>query len=896
MKKNIETKEEHPIRLRYYLLGAVALWSILIGLSLAWNLRIQDSETLEAARIEARTAFEKDVLYRRWNAALGGVYAPVTGETPPNPYLDTPERDITTLLGKKLTKINPAYMTRQVHELARKTLGVRGHITSLNPIRPANAPDPWETRSLKSFQMGLKEVSSVEGIEGNEYMRLMRPLLTENNCLKCHAAQGYKLGDIRGGISVSVPMAPLMDVAQSHVLALCVGHGLLWLIGLVGIGFAFRRLNHQIHKRMGVEEALRESEGRYRLLADNITDNIWVLDLETLSFSYVSPSVEGITGYSAEEATGLQLQDVLTPASMKLSTEILSEELVRESQHPDPSRSRILELEQYRKDGTTVWTEVSMQFIHDIEGRPSSILGVTRDVAERKLAEEAMRESELQFKSTFELAAVGICHADPSGTFLKTNQRFSEILGYSGNELNELTWQSITHPDDLNADLEKAQQVLENRLKTYTIEKRFFKKDGVIIWVNLTVSLVRKLDGTPHYFIGVIEDLSERKNMESQLQRAQKMEAMGLMAGGIAHDLNNILSGIVSYPELLLMDLPEDSPLRKPIKTIQESGMRAADVVEDLLTIARGVASGKEVLNLNTVIEAYLDSAEHQKLEKIHPLTVFKTDLDSELLNITGSASHVNKVLTNLAVNASEAIEGKGTVTISTTNRYLDEPLRGYEDVRTGEYVMLTVSDDGSGISPQDLDRIFEPFYTKKVMGRSGTGLGLAVVWNSMQDHDGYINIKTSERGTVFELYFPVTREETATEKEEVPLGDYLGHGEKILVVDDEERQREIASGILTKLGYNAETVSSGEAAIRYVKENAVDLIVLDMVMPKGINGLETYEEIIKIHPGQKAIIASGYAKTKEVNMAQELGAGKYIKKPYALEKVGLAVKVALEK
>jgi CheY-like chemotaxis protein len=277
-------------------------------------------------------------------------------------------------------------------------------------------------------------------------------------------------------------------------------------------------------------------------------------------------------------------------------------------------------------------------------------------------------------------------------------------------------------------------------------------------------------------------------------------------------------------------------------------------------------------------------------------LTVFKTDLDSELLNITGSASHVNKVLTNLAVNASEAIEGKGTVTISTTNRYLDEPLKGYEDVRTGEYVMLTVSDDGSGIFPQDLDRIFEPFYTKKVMGRSGTGLGLAVVWNSMQDHDGYINIKTSERGTVFELYFPVTREETATEKEEVPLGDYLGHGEKILVVDDEERQREIASGILTKLGYNAETVSSGEAAIRYVKENAVDLIVLDMVMPKGINGLETYEEIIKIHPGQKAIIASGYAKTKEVNMAQELGAGKYIKKPYALEKVGLAVKVALEK
>jgi len=245
---------------------------------------------------------------------------------------------------------------------------------------------------------------------------------------------------------------------------------------------------------------------------------------------------------------------------------------------------------------------------------------------------------------------------------------------------------------------------------------------------------------------------------------------------------------------------------------------------------------------------------------------------------------------------ASEAIEGSGTVTISTANQYLDEPLKGYEDIRTGEYVLLNVSDDGSGISSEDLERVFEPFYTKKVMGRSGTGLGLAVVWNSMQDHNGYINVKSSEKGTVFELYFPTTREQVADEGEQVPLDDYLGHGEKILVVDDEERQRQIASEILTRLGYTAEAVSSGEEAIAYVKENPVDLIVLDMVMPKGINGRKTYEEIIKIRPGQKAIIASGYAKTKEVDKAQELGAGKYIKKPYTLPKVGLAVKEELEK
>ena len=165
-----------------------------------------------------------------------------------------------------------------------------------------------------------------------------------------------------------------------------------------------------------------------------------------------------------------------------------------------------------------------------------------------------------------------------------------------------------------------------------------------------------------------------------------------------------------------------------------------------------------------------------------------------------------------------------------------------------------------------------------------------------MQDHNGYINVKSSEKGTVFELYFPTTRKEMTAEAEEVPLDDYLGHGETILVVDDEERQREIAGGILTRLGYIAEAVSSGEEAIEYVRENPVDLIVLDMVMPQGINGRRTYEEIIKIRPGQKAIIASGYAKTKEVDLAQELGAGRYIKKPYTLSKVGLAVKEELAK
>jgi len=388
----------------------------------------------------------------------------------------------------------------------------------------------------------------------------------------------------------------------------------------------------------------------------------------------------------------------------------------------------------------------------------------------------------------------------------------------------------------------------------------------------------------------------EKTKLQDQLHQAQKMEALGLMAGAVAHDLNNILGGIVAYPDLILMDLPEESPLREPIEVIKDSGKRAVDVVADLMTITRGVATGKEVWNLNDLAGEYLNSGEHKNLEKMRPSVVFKTELDTELLNITCSPTHIKKSLMNLVTNASEVIGGGGTVTISTANQYLDEPLKGYEDVRIGEYTVLSVSDDGSGISPEDLERIFEPFYTKKVMGKSGTGLGLTIVWNTVQDHNGYIDVKTSERGTIFDLYFPVTRDELTQGEEEVPREDYQGHGERILVVDDEEKQREIACWLLTRLGYVAEAVSSGEEAIAYVKEHPVDLIVLDMAMPKGINGRKTYEEIIKIRPEQKAIITSGFAKTKEVDIAQELGAGKYIKKPYILEKIGVAVKEELEK
>jgi two-component system, cell cycle sensor histidine kinase and response regulator CckA len=243
-----------------------------------------------------------------------------------------------------------------------------------------------------------------------------------------------------------------------------------------------------------------------------------------------------------------------------------------------------------------------------------------------------------------------------------------------------------------------------------------------------------------------------------------------------------------------------------------------------------------------------------------------------------------------------ESIKVRGRVVLSTSNRYLDRPLRGYDDVAVGEYVVLAVSDDGQGISQDDLKRIFEPFYTKKVMGRSGTGLGLAVAWNIMLDHKGYIDVRTGREGTTFALYFPATREELPAQRLPKTAQHHKGRGQKILVVDDEVSQREISCRMLEVLGYRPHAVASGEEAVDYLRTNTVDLVLLDMIMDPGLNGRETYERIVKLHPGQKAIIISGFAETDEVLEAQRLGAGQFLKKPVTLGKLGRAVQEELEK
>jgi len=503
-----------------------------------------------------------------------------------------------------------------------------------------------------------------------------------------------------------------------------------------------------------------------------------------------------------------------------------------------------------------------------------------------------MREQHYLLESLLDNIPIGIAVWDKHKKIIHLNNSFTAITGYLSQDLPELSkWPKLAYPSP-----QYRKEVQENWRKSVKQEEASEYK------VTCRNGDVKDIEFRAVFLpdsrvINTLMDVTDRNRTEKELKnsreievRSKKMESMGLLAGGVAHDLNNILSGIVSYPDLILMELPEDNKFRKSIEIIRDSGQKATAITQDLLTIARGVAIAKEPCNINSFVESYIKSPDFMLLQEWNPYVSIDISLEENLMNVMGSPVHIRKIIMNLVSNGCEAIHTSGNVLISTANCYVDTPFSGYNEIKEGEYVVLSVLDQGPGISAEDLDRIFEPFYSKKVMGRSGTGLGLTIVWNVTQDHNGHINVLSSDSGTKFNIYFPITRKSKPFYESSIDISDLKGNGELILIVDDVNSQREITTSIIEKLGYKAESVPSGEAAIDYIINRPVDLILLDMIMTPGINGRRTYEKVLQIRPEQKAIIVSGYADNDEGQKALKLGASFFLMKPITIQELGVAI------
>jgi two-component system, cell cycle sensor histidine kinase and response regulator CckA len=517
---------------------------------------------------------------------------------------------------------------------------------------------------------------------------------------------------------------------------------------------------------------------------------------------------------------------------------------------------------------------------------------------------EALHESEEEYHSIMENIEDGYYEVDIKGNLTFFNESMRKILGHEREKLVGMNNRHYTDEENSRKVYQTFNRVYQTGKPVKNFEWQIIRKDGTRRDVEVSISLIRNAEGHPTGFRGIVQDSTDRKQAEEdrktlqeRLQRAEKMEALGTLAGGVAHDLNNVLGGLVGYSELLLIDIPEGNAWRGHVSSILNSSLRAAAIIQDLLTLSRRGVATSEVVNLNKLIPDFIKTPEFEKMKAYHPHVSLKTDLEEGLLNIKGSQVHLGKTIMNLISNASEAISGQGEVIIRTTNCYIDKPIRGYDEMQEGDYVVLSVSDNGKGISASDIKKIFEPFYTKKVMGRSGTGLGLAVVWGTVKDHDGYIDVQSEDgKGSTFTIYFPATREEATGDEQKISPEQYMGRGETILVVDDVKEQREVAASMLTRLGYRVDAVSGGEEAIVYLKAGKVDIIVLDMIMDPGMDGLETYQRALAINPKQRAIIVSGFSETDRVHKALALGAGAYVRKPYMMEKIGMAVRRELLK
>ncbi len=477
---------------------------------------------------------------------------------------------------------------------------------------------------------------------------------------------------------------------------------------------------------------------------------------------------------------------------------------------------------------------------------------------------------------------------DINGKILYVNSAFTKITefdaseaigktpnivksGKQSKEFYENMWNTI-----LNGNIWEGQLINKTKSGKFYIEK-------------MNITPVKNEEGEIQYFIAIKQDITREIENEKKLLKMEKLKIVETMASGVAHEINNLLISVVSYPDILINFLDNKEKIIKGLKEIQTAGLKISEILLDLTALSPKIALPKQRINLNNVIDECINSNEIAELLNNKDITIQKI-LDKNLNFIKGTYSYIYKSIINLIKNAIEAIKLKGKILITTENIYLNENISEKFEVNEGEYVKLTIKDTGEGISEEDIDRIFDPFFTKKKLGRKSTGVGLTIVWNTIKSHNGAIEVKSDKTGTSFFLYFPAVKEKLISDYKKIKIEKKYS----ILVVDDEESQREIILEILLNNGFDVKTVSSGEEAIEYIKRNKVDLIILDMIMEPGIDGCETFERIKKINPNQKAIIISGMSYSERINRALSLGVKDFIKKPYTSKQLINIVKANL--
>jgi PAS domain S-box-containing protein len=542
------------------------------------------------------------------------------------------------------------------------------------------------------------------------------------------------------------------------------------------------------------------------------------------------------------------------------------------------------------KDGTRIPILIGAAML---EGSTDEGVCFVLNLTERMKADEALRASEIRFKTLFEQAAVGVAQVDVgTGRFSQINRRFCEIFGRGREELSEMPATEITHPKTSERRFDSARLLSVDSMREFTVERRYARKDGSEVWAQVTVSEMWAPGQAPDYYMVIVQDITSRKKLEDQFREAQKMEAMGTLAGGIAHDFNNILSSINGYTELAQIRLVGNPEVREYLGSVLQAGHRAADLVRQILAFSRRETVERAPIQLRPVV------AESVKLLRATiPSTIeFVTSLATDAPTVLADATQINQVMMNLGTNAWHAMKDtSGKIEFSLERCVVDEiHAAAHPRLRPGLYARVSVRDSGCGMDQATVQRIFEPFFTTKPQGE-GTGLGLSVVHGIMENHDGSVAVYSQpSEGTVFRLYFPAhTGEEIDANSEEAPTP--RGNGERILFVDDEELLVRLGRAALSGLGYTVESTAKPEEALELVRANPerFELVLTDHTMP-GMTGLLLAARIRQIRPDLPIVLMTGYSGVLMPERMEEAGIRQLLLKPTNLHSLGLAVRQAL--
>ena len=852
------------------------LWTLLIACFAAWD--IHQTEKYEGKAVSAllHESFNKDLVYRKWATMHGGVYVPITERTPPNPYLlHIRDRDITTPSGQRLTLMNPAYMTRQVHEISKEQYGLLGHITSLNPIRFENAADPWETKTLKEFEKGVKESTSKEMIDGKPYIRYMQAMIVEEGCLKCHTGQGYKKGDVRGGISVSMPWLPTRELIFGVLPMSETFYGFIWIVGVFGIVTGRRKLQGYLNERNKAEQSLYESNEILSLFMHHSPLYTYIKEV-TPTESRVLKASENfleMLGIPGSKMVGKTMEE-LFPSEMAAK--------ITKDDWAVISGGGVFKVDEDYNGRS--YTTVKSPLITD---EKTLLAGFTIDITERKQAEDKMKESEEQLKVIFETSVAGIILVSPTGTIKFANRSMAKMFGMELPELIGTPYTAHLHDSEKQIGNELMSQLMKGHIQSVLLDRRYTRKDGTDFWGNLSGRRLENADGSLRGLVGVITDLTERKQveeeklaLEQQFQQTQKLESLGVLSGGIAHDFNNILAIIIGYCGLTKLNF---GTAEKNLPIIEEAAERAAGLCRQMLAYAGKAHLTKTNINMVKKVEDIVGMLK----ETLPQNTVIKTDLSVEIPLIEGDAVQLRQVVMNLIINASEAIgTEQGEVDVSLA-RITIIAGKAYEDyygkpIPTGEYVCLEVTDNGCGMDDATKWRIFEPFYTTKFTGR---GLGMSAVLGIIKSHAGALQLFSQlGKGTTFKVFLPLPTKD-ATEEENLvqpaPVAPWQGSG-TILLTEDEDQVRDIAKNFLELFGFNVLEAVNGKDALELYQKNAAEitLVFTDMGMPV-MDGYELFSELKKLNPELPIIVSSGYG---DAEVSARIGSDNIagiISKPY---------------